>query len=501
MLNLTQTRLKVNTYIFIKNVIIFLLNFNNIRLKSTMFNKVTPKIIEILRKIAGPENCLTEPEKIEDYSHDETPLYKTMPEIVVKVSRTREISEIMKLANNELIPVTPRAGGTGLSGGAIPVFGGIIISFERMNKIKEVDEENLMVVVEPGVITGDLGKELEKYNLFFPPDPISLDSCCIGGNIAECAGGPKAVKYGVVRNYISGLEVVLPNGHTTRLSGKLLKNVVGYSLMDLIVGSEGTLAVITEATLKLLPLPRARVDLLIPFKKVEEASVFAAQVVRAGILPSTMELMDGEVVRNVEKFLGRPVPFSNAGVHLIVQLDGDNIEEIRKSYEKVGEIALNSEALDVLVAEDRPNQEKIWEPRKKTGEILKALGKKIVAREDLVVPRNKIPDLINQLKAIEDTYKIKLFAFGHMGDGNIHTDMLAQDGFDQGNLRRLSEHVYQITLSLGGTITAEHGIGLIKKSYLHLALDPVQIEIMKSLKKAFDPNNILNPGKIFPDTD
>jgi len=268
--------------------------------------------------------------------------------------------------------------------------------------------------------------------------------------------------------------------------------------MDLIIGSEGTLAIITEATLKLLPLPRVKVDMLIPFEKVEQVSNFTKMVAKEGIVVSALELMDGEVVRATEKFLGRPVPFSEAGAHLIVQIDGCDIDEVRKVYEKAGEIALNVGAIDVLIGEDRPTQEKIWEPRKKIGETLKALGT-IVAREDLVVPKSNIPALINQLKAIEERYRIKLFTFGHMGDGNIHADMIAQEGFDQNNLKKLIEHTYRITIDLGGTITAEHGIGLVKKSYLPVVLDSVQIELMKNIKKAFDPNNILNPGKIFPE--
>ncbi len=461
-----------------------------------MYNKVTPQIVEILQKIVGAQNCLTTQDKLEPFSHDETPIFCAMPEVVVKVENTKQVSEIMNLANDEMIPVTPRSGGTGLSGGAIPIFGGIVISFERMNKIKEIDIENSMVVVEPGIITGELGRVLERYNLFFPPDPVSIDSCCIGGNIAECAGGPKAVKYGVTRNYVMGLEIVLPDGSITKLSGKLLKNVAGYSLLDLIIGSEGTLAVITEATLKLLPLPRARIDLLIPFVKIEEAASFVPKIFEKGIVPSAVELMDGEVVRGVEKVLGHPLPFSQAGVQLIVQIDGDDIEQLRKIYEKIGESAYESKALEVLVGEDRPTQDRIWETRRKTGE-LKTLGM-MVAREDLVVPRNRVSELINQLKALENIYRVKLFAFGHMGDGNIHCDFLAQEGFDRAHLTKLIERVYQITIELGGTITAEHGIGLVKKSYLPMALDPVQIELMRRIKKIFDPKNILNPGKIFP---
>ncbi len=463
-----------------------------------MFNKVAPGLLEALKDIVRPENCLSTPEKVEPYSRDETPMHQAWPEVVVRVASTEQVSAVMKLASKEHVPVTPRAGGTGLSGGAIPACGGIVIAFEKMNRLKEVDVANSMVVVEPGLITGDLAKSLEKQNLFFPPDPVSIDSCCIGGNIAENAGGPKAVKYGVTRNYVMGMEVVLPQGTVLRMSGKLLKNVTGYSIMDLLIGSEGTLALITEATLKVLPLPRSRVDMLVPYARAEQAAQFATRITQAGLLPSAVELMDGEVVRACEKFLGRPIPFAQAGVHLIVQFDGDSLEHVRRQYEPAGEIALETGAEDVLVGEDRPTQERIWEPRKKTGEMLKAQGR-VVSRDDLVVPRSHIPELLNQLKAIEESYRVRMFAFGHMGDGNIHVDMVARDGFDEARVRQLSEHVYRVAINLGGAITAEHGIGLIKKSYLSMVLDPAQIGLMKALKHTFDPQGILNPGKIFPD--
>jgi len=493
------------------------------------FNKVDEKIIEKLKKIVGAENVILDKDALENYAHDETPLYKAMPETAVKPISTEEVSKIMKLAYENNIPVTPRGGGTCLSAGAVPIHGGIVLSLERMNKIKEIDEKNLMVVVEPGVINEQLGKELAKHGLFFPPDPVSLDSCTIGGNIAENAGGPRAMKYGVTKNYVTGLEVVFPDGTISKLGGKLLKNVTGYDLIDLIIGSEGTLAIVTEATLKVLPQPKVVIDLLIPFMCVEDAANFAITLLKEDLMTAAIELIEGDVYRMVAKYLKRKLPFPEANGHTIVELDGNDKEQVRKNYDRIGEIALKFGALDVLVAESAADREKIWEPRKKIGDSLKE-STEIIAREDLVVPKNQIPNLINKLKLCAKKYGATLYAFGHLGDGNIHADFAITEGAEkyttQDTEKRITEdtekkhteytekytadhtdkkwvdkmrrEVYEITIALGGTITAEHGVGLSKIPYLSMALDKTQIEIMKEIRKIFDPKNILNPGKIFP---
>lgn len=480
-----------------------------------MFNRVSDKLITKLVEIVGQQNVIIDEENLENYAHDETPIYKSMPEVVVKPTNVSEVSKIIKLANADLVPVTPRGGGTSLSAGAVPLHHGIVLSLERMNRIKEIDTENMMVIVEPGIITGELQKALAKYNLFFPPDPVSLDSCTIGGNIAECAGGPKAMKYGVTKNYVTGLEVVFPDGTISRLGGKLLKNVTGYDLIDLIIGSEGTLAVVTEATLKVLSLPNIIVDLLVPFRTVKEASQFSLAMMQEGLMPSAIEFMDGEVVRMVEKYLNRKVLFSEADTQVIVEVDGCDKETIQKNYNQIGDLALKIGALDVLIAESAKDKERIWEIRKKIGDALKAQIK-IVAREDLVVPKNKIPILICQLKNSVKKYGGTLYAFGHLGDGNIHTDVGFTDYTDNPppsmpdtdytekeirndteKIAKMRREMYEITIDLGGTITAEHGIGLSKIDYLPMALDKATIEKMSGIKKIFDPNNILNPGKIF----
>ncbi|KPJ50612.1 hypothetical protein AMJ40_02290 [candidate division TA06 bacterium DG_26] len=457
-----------------------------------MYKRVDEQTLKELRAIVGKDGVLVGEDELQPYAHDETPELNFPPEAAVRPQNRDEVKEIVKLAKRRRIPITPRGGGTGLSGGAVPVFGGIVISFERMNRTKEIDEANLMVVTEPGVVTGDLGEAVESCGLFYPPDPVSLDSCTLGGNIAECAGGPRAVKYGVTRDYVQGLEVVFPDGEIGKLGGKLLKDVTGYSLLDIVIGSEGTLAIVTEATLRLLPLPSQKVDLVIPFNDT-------SAMVR-GIVPSTVELMEGKGLKATERFLKRDIPFSDADAQILVELDGNRSDELARLYEMVGEIALEKGALDVLVAEDKSAQEKVWEPRKNIGDALKETGNLII-RDDLVVPPSLIPALLEELKIIEEKYEVEIYCFGHMGDGNIHVDIVAGGSFrefeDHHAREKLIGDLYRVTLQLGGSITAEHGIGYVKKSWLHLGASQSQIELMKKIKLAFDPENILNPGKIF----
>ncbi len=462
------------------------------------YKKIDKEILKKLNEILDPDRIIQDPATLENYSHDETPFYSSMPEIVLKPETTKEISEIVKLAYNYNIPITPRGGGTSLSAGAVPLSGGIVLSFERMNKIKEIDQKNLMVVTEPGIITGKLDQELKKYNLCFPPDPVSRDSCTIGGNIAECAGGPRAMKYGVTRNYVIGLEIVTANGEIINLGGKLLKNVTGYDLLNLIVGSEGTLAIVSRAILKLLPRPRVVVDLLIPFPSVNSAVEFAISTISQSPAVAAIEFIEGDVLKLLNKYLKKDLPYPQADAHLIVEIDGDCQAEVRRIYENVGDIALKNGALDVLVAEGEKDKERIWEPRKNIGDALKEMTKNI-AREDLVVPKNMVPQLIKDLKTILKPYDARLYAFGHLGDGNIHTDIGIEKNKnitrkEVGEIRKI---VYKTAIKLGGTITAEHGIGLSKIAYLPMALTTSQIRLMKQIKKLFDPKNILNPGKIF----
>lgn len=464
------------------------------------YTRVDAAIIEKLQNIAGDENVITDTHTLENYSHDETPLYKAMPEVAVKPTSTEQVSEVMKLAFKKNIPVTPRGGGTCLSAGAVPIRGGIVLSLEKMNKVIEIDKDNMMAVVETGIITEQLGKELAEHGLFFPPDPVSLDSCTIGGNIAECAGGPRAMKYGVTRNYVTGIVVVFPDGTISKMGGRLLKNVTGYDLINLIIGSEGTLAIVTEATIKVLPVPEVIVDLLIPFACVEDATNFTIETLQTELMPAAIEFMEGDVVRMVSKYLGRKIPYSEANAHTIVEIDGDDKERIRNKYDRIGEIAMKHGALDVLVGESSRDRERLWEPRKKIGDTLKELTKN-VAREDLVVPKKQIPSLIRKLKSCVQKYSATVYTFGHLGDGNIHADVSVEKTMDMSDssIKKMRREIYEITISLGGMITAEHGVGLSKIPYLDMALDEKQIEMMRKIKEAFDPKNIMNPGKIFPD--
>ena len=465
------------------------------------YSKVDQQITHRLRAIVGSGNIVTDPDALENYSHDETPLYSSLPEVVVKPTTTEQVAAVVRIACENRIPVTPRGGGTCLSAGAVPVYGGIVLSLEKMTRIIEIDKDNMMVVVETGIVTEELGKELTRHGLFFPPDPVSIDSCTIGGNIAECAGGPRAMKYGVTRNYVTGLVAVLPDGSIAKMGGKLLKNVTGYDLINLLVGSEGTLAIVTEATIKVLPLPRVVVDLLIPFVCTEDATNFAVDVLQTDIMPAAIEFMDGDVVRTVSKYLGREIPYMEANAHTIVEIDGSEKKPVQAIYSRLGDIALKHGALDVLVGEGPRDREKIWEPRKKIGDALKDLTQN-VTREDLVVPKKQIPQLISRLKNCAKKYGATAYAFGHLGDGNIHTDVsITKSGqITTADIDRMRREMYETTISLGGAITAEHGVGLSKIPYLKIALDETQIDLMKRIKTAFDPKNILNPGKIFPNS-
>jgi glycolate oxidase len=459
------------------------------------FDEIKEKLVAIV----GKNNVLTEKEAIADYAHDETMGLSSQPDIVVKAENTQHVSEILKLANHYLVPVVPRGAGTGLSGGAVPTAGGIVLSLEKMNKILEIDEEDMMIVTEPGVITGTLQTEVEKKGLFYPPDPASLDSCHIGGNLAECAGGARAVKYGVTKDYVVGFEAVLPSGEIIKLGGKLLKNVVGYDLISLIIGCEGTLAIITKIILKLVPLPKAKIDLLVPFDSYTTASQTIVEIIKSKVVPAAIEFMDKESILACEECLGRQLPFREAEAQILIELDGDDKEYLEKQAEMVGELCLDKGAKDVLVADTKANQEKLWEVRRKISESLKLTGGLKVS-EDIVVPINQMPKVLGRLQDLSKKLAVKIVCFGHLGDGNIHVNILKKQLADDIWNKILPEAingVFDITVAAGGTISGEHGIGVTKKKYVPRVLSAAEINIMKQIKKTFDPNNILNPGKIF----
>jgi len=465
-----------------------------------MYKKVDSEILAQLRAIVGGENVIVDGEALEPYTHDETVGLRADPEVVVKVETTEQVSRIMKLADRELIPVVPRAGGQGLSGGAVATCGGIILSVEKMNRILEIDRDNLMVTVEPGVITGDLHRAVEAEGLFYPPDPASLDSCCIGGNIAEGAGGPRAVKYGTTKDYACGLEAVLPNGEVFQAGGKLVKDVTGYSLLQLLIGSEGTLAVVTKIIFRLLPLPKLRVDLLVPYDNFGAAAKTVSDIIKRRVVPTAIEFMERDIVQACEALTEERAPYRDAAAQLLITIDGNHQEQIDADMETVAEVCLDNGALDVLVARDRPTRDRLWKARRL---IIEAINHAcpINHMEDVVVPRSQIPELLEGMEQIAAQHDVRIWNFGHTGDGNVHVTIL-KDDLDEDTwtavVPPVREAIYELALSMGGQLTAEHGIGATRREYLTMALGETQVEMMRRIKQAFDPHKILNPAKILP---
>lgn len=464
-----------------------------------MYRSVDGSIIRKLTEIVGPKAVFSDEETLTIYSKDETIGISHKPEVVVKPETPKEIKEIMRLSYLENIPLTPRGKGTGLSGGAIPLYGGIVLSCEKMERIIDIDHDNLMVLTEPGIITGVLQNTVEAENLFYPPDPASLDSCSIGGNVAEGAGGSRAVKYGTTKDYVNGLEIVLPSGESIFTGGKVVKDVTGYNLTQLITGSEGTLAIITQIILRLIPLPKLRKDLLIPFNSIEQAAQTVSEIIRSRIVPTAIEFMEKNSFELAEAFTKRTLPFRDALAHLLITLDGNQEEALEEDQNRVGEICEKNGALDILIATSRTMRERMWEGRKCLFEAANIMGK-MYKPFDVVVPRSLIPLLIKKIYEISERFKIKAMCFGHAGDGNVHVLFFQGEipNEEWGNTIGTAEKdLYQSTIELGGKITAEHGVGLLRKPFLSMNLDPYQIEILKGLKRVFDPKNILNPGKIF----
>ncbi len=463
------------------------------------YNKITGDIIKKFEILLGAKNVITANDDLVPYSKDETSEESAMPDIVLKPENTPQISKIMMIANKNLIPITPRGLGTGVSGGAIPIMGGIVLSMEHFTKILEIDKNNMVAVVEPGVITGKLQEAVEKQGLFYPPDPASLDSCSIGGNIAEGAGGPRAVKYGTTKDYVRGLEVVLPTGEILSLGGKMHKNATGYNLIGIITGSEGTLAIITKIILKLIPVPGYRVDLLIPFNSFREASSTIRKIYETSIIPVNIEFIEKKAIDALKSFLEEDFPFSESGAHLLVGIDGNSKDGVEKNYEKIGEVCLKAGAIDVFVADTDQTKERLWKARRSLHDALEQKSR-IMEREDVVVPVSKIPELLDFVYRLSEESGLEIVPFGHAGDGNVHINILKMN-LSHGEWKRKIEKITKKLLTevvrLGGTLSGEHGIGTVKKRFIHLSWSKEKIELAKRIKKAFDPNNILNPGKIF----
>ena len=473
--------------------------------EKAIYQPVTREIVKELQAIVGEKNLIfNDPELLQNYSHDEVagPQYARMPEIVVKPATAQEISSIMKLANRHRVPVTPRGGGTGLSCGAVPLYGGIVLALERMNRILEIDRENMVAVVEPGVVTSEIGKAVQEFGLFYAGYPMSFESCFIGGNLAENAGGGRAIKYGVTGHYVLGLEVVLPTGEILEMGGKRVKDVTGYDLIHLLVGSEGTLGIFTKITLRLLPRPAATAVLLIPFGSAPEAvEAFPKVIAQSGILPTSIEFMDRLSVETVYRFLNEKPPRPDIGAMLLLELDGSSREKVDEECQKIGELFLQAGALDVYVGNTPTTERKMWAPRVNLAEAFKTVCP-VQSIEDIVVPTARIPELMRELERLAGKYDILIPCYGHAGDGNLHATPVKKPETPMESWKEklplILTELYEIVFRLGGTISGEHGIGSKRAAYLPIVMGPELISLQKRIKQVFDPLGILNPGKIFP---
>jgi len=463
-------------------------------------NSLAIEHIDAFKKIVGEQYVFVDEEVLSNYAHDETEDLHFLPDVVLKPANAGEISSILKICNQYKIHVTPRGAGTGLSGGALPHLGGVLLSIERLNRIIEIDDRNLQVVTEPGVITEVLQDAVKAKGLFYPPDPSSRGSCMIGGNIAENSGGPKAVKYGVVKDYVLNLEVVLPTGEIIWTGANVLKNATGYNLTQLVVGSEGTLGIVTKAVLKLIPLPKHDLLMLVPFKNSENACAAVSAIFMAGYTPSAMEFMERDALEWVMRFVDNSiVPIEDdIQAHLLIEVDGNDMDVLMKDVEGICEIVMQFDSGEILFADDAQQKAELWKLRRRVGEAVKSHS--IYKEEDTVVPRAELPVLLKGIKEIGNKYGFHSVCYGHAGDGNLHVNIIKGDLTDEqwnGSLKKGIVEIFQLVKQLGGTISGEHGIGLVQKEYLNIVFDEIQMRLMRQIKKIFDPNNILNAGKIF----
>ena len=462
------------------------------------FNRLTEADIAHLKSVVEPTGKVTPREQIhEDYSHDEMGAVHQFPDLLIEAVSTEQVAAVLRYANERRLPVTPRGQGTGLVGAAVALHGGIMLSTARMNRILELDEDNLTLTVEPGVLLMEIAKFVEERDFFYPPDP-GEKSASIGGNISTNAGGMRAVKYGVTRDYVRGLEVVLANGDVIEVGGKIVKNSSGYSIKDLIIGSEGTLGFVTKALLKLLPLPKKAISLLIPFADLATAIETVPVIIRSKYIPTAIEYMEQPVILCAEQYLGKKFPDHSSDAYLLLTFDGNSREEVEAIYEKVAEICLQAGARDVLISDTDERQTSIWSAR---GAFLEAIKASTTEMEecDVVVPRNHVADFVKYTKEVEQKVGVRLSGFGHAGDGNLHVYVLRDDLDSETYARKLSEAfdlLYAKAHELGGQVSGEHGIGFAKKEFLAESLGEVSMNLMRNIKHAFDPNGILNPGKV-----
>ncbi|MBR0577308.1 FAD-binding oxidoreductase [Proteiniclasticum sp. BAD-10] len=462
-----------------------------------MYKKIDAQDVQFLKELLGEERVFVGEAISEDYSHDELGGISRLPEVMVEVLTTEEVSQIMKHAYQEGIPVVARGSGTGLVGASVPIQGGIMLNLTKMNRIKELDENNLTLTVEPGVILMEIAKYVEERDFFYPPDP-GEKTATIAGNINTNAGGMRAVKYGVTRDYVRGLEVVLPNGEILKVGGKVVKNSSGYSIKDLICGSEGTLGIVTEATLKLLPLPKTVISLLVPFPNLDMAIGTVPKIIKSKAAPVAIEFMQREVILAAEEFLDKKFPDNSSDAYLLLSFDGNTKEEVEKSYEKVAQLCLEEGALDVFISDTDERKQSIWSAR---GAFLEAVKASTTEMDecDVCVPRDKVAQFITYTHDLEKAFDVRIRSFGHAGDGNLHVYVL-RDGLDEEawkeKLSAVFACMYRRARELDGVVSGEHGIGFAKKPYMFEQYDEAYITLLKNIKLAFDPKNILNPGKV-----
>ena len=472
---------------------------NLIKFAYMKYKKINFDDISFFNNLLGNEFVYSDDASRAKYSHDETEDLKYSPDLVLTPNNTNEVSKILDYCNSNLIPITPCGARTGLSGGSLPLFGGVALSLERFNSIIKIDERNLQVTVEPGVVNQELRDAVEKKNLFYPPDPASKGSCTLGGNLAENAGGPKALKYGVTKDYVLNLEVVLPNGEIIWTGANVLKNSTGYNLTQLFVGSEGTLGIITKIVFKLIPLPTKDISLLVPFNSSEKACEAVSAVFIAGITPSALEFIERDAIDWTKKYSDIELNIDDdVKAHLLVEVDGNDLERLYKECEHIFEVMQGFDCGEILLADSEIQKNSLWKLRRSVGEAVKSNS--IYKEEDTVVPRAELAKLLKGVKDIGKAYGFKSVCYGHAGDGNLHVNIIKGNMSDNDWNLKLSSgirEIFELTKKLGGTISGEHGIGLVQKEYMDIVLSKKNIELQKGIKQLFDPSYILNPGKIF----
>lgn len=465
-------------------------------------NALTPEILHQLSAVVGDAFVFSDLETRQKYGHDQTEDLMFPPAVVIKPGNVYEVSQVLKIANQFKIPVTAIGAQTGLSGGALSVHQGIGLSMERFNKILEIDEQNLQVIVEPAVITQVMREAVAEKGLFYPPDPSSQGSCWIGGNVAENAGGARAVKYGVTKDYVLNLEVVLANGEIIWTGANTLKNSTGYNLTQLMVGSEGTLGIITKIVMKLWPKTNHNVLMLVPFFKAEQACEAVSEIIKAGIVPSALEFMERDAIDWALKFVeGVSIPITEAvQAHLLIEVDGNYPDILFQEAEKIMTVLERFDIDEVLFADTEDQKNALWRMRRCVGEAVKSNS--VYKEEDTVVPRYALPQLLSCIKQIGHKYGFQSVCYGHAGDGNLHVNIIKGHLSDEQwntEVTKGIREIFELTVSLNGTLSGEHGIGYVQKNYMDIAFNATQLQLMKGIKDIFDPNGILNPGKIFPD--